>query len=271
MKNTFNLLAFSMVSIIVYMSCQPRQYAIGTSVRASNPVIAHRGAFKKNGFPENSIASLKEAFRLGCAGSEFDVRMSADDSLVINHNPVYNELSIEKNNYTTLAAFPLSNGERIPTLRQYLQAGRQSGKGTRMIVEIKPSDLGKERAQAIIDKVVNLVIELGLQKQVAYISFDYQMCKRVLVIDPKAHIQYLNGDKAPDELKKDGIAGLDYHYSVFQKNPDWIPAARKAGLVLNAWTINDSATMHLLLREGFSFITTNEPEMLFSTVKRFKK
>src|SRR5690606_17505562 len=51
-----------------------------------NPVIAHRGAFKKNQYPENSIASLKEAIRLKCYGSEFDVHMTRDGIMVVNHD-----------------------------------------------------------------------------------------------------------------------------------------------------------------------------------------
>ena len=47
-----------------------------------NQVIAHRGAWKKNNFPQNSIASLNEAVKLGCYGSEFDVWMTADNVLV---------------------------------------------------------------------------------------------------------------------------------------------------------------------------------------------
>ena len=33
--------------------------------KPANHIVAHRGAFKKNGFPENSIASLKEAIASG--------------------------------------------------------------------------------------------------------------------------------------------------------------------------------------------------------------
>ncbi|HQG57143.1 MAG TPA: glycerophosphodiester phosphodiesterase family protein, partial [Bacteroidales bacterium] len=45
-------------------------------------VIAHRGAWKKNGHPQNSIASLRNAIELKVDGSEFDVRITSDDSLV---------------------------------------------------------------------------------------------------------------------------------------------------------------------------------------------
>ena len=48
-----------------------------------NLVIAHRGAWKTQGLPENSIASLKEAIRIGCYGSEFDVQFTLDGVAVI--------------------------------------------------------------------------------------------------------------------------------------------------------------------------------------------
>jgi glycerophosphoryl diester phosphodiesterase len=58
------------------------------------------------------------------------------------------------------------------------------------------------------------------------------------------------------------MAGADYHYSVFQKNPQWIEQAKQNHLILNAWTVNDTTTMNWLLQNGFTFITTNEPEQL---------
>jgi glycerophosphoryl diester phosphodiesterase len=50
-------------------------------------IIAHRGAWKKNNLPENSIAAGQQAIAIKYAGSEFDVRMTTDYSLVVNHNP----------------------------------------------------------------------------------------------------------------------------------------------------------------------------------------
>lgn len=56
-----------------------------------NGVVAHRGAWKNDGLPQNSIASLKKAISLEVAGSEFDVQLTADGVLVLNHDPVYEE------------------------------------------------------------------------------------------------------------------------------------------------------------------------------------
>ena len=228
--------------------------------KPANHIVAHRGAFKKNGFPENSIASLKEAIRLGCAGSEFDVRMSADDSLVINHDPTHNKLEIEKTNYAELIQHPLSNGEKLPTLREYLLAGVENNTHTDLVLEIKPSGLGAERAQKIVDRVVDLVKELKPPYRIVYISFDYNMCLHLLKRIPKAHVQYLNGDKTPDQLKEAGIRGMDYNFSVFKKHPEWITRAKELGIVLNVWTVNDLTMMQGFLDQGFELITTNEPE-----------
>ena len=234
---------------------------------SSNPVVAHRGAFKKNGFPENSIASLKEAIRLKCTGSEFDVRMSADDSLVINHDPHYNLLEIEKTNYGELIKHKLSNGETLPTLREYLLAGLDNNKHTRLVLEIKPSAT-KERGKRIAEKVLLMVKGLKAEAMTVYISFDYQVLKKLLELDHQVSTQYLNGDIPPEQLKADGIRGADYHFSVFQKNPGWITAAKNNNIVLNAWTVNEEKDIQWLLENKFDFITTNEPELALDILKR---
>ena len=235
---------------------------------AENPVVAHRGAFKKNGFPENSIAALKEALRLKCTGSEFDVRMSADDTLLINHDPDHHKLDIEKKSYADLAKIPLANGETLPTLRQYLLTGLSGNRHTRLVVEIKPSEISKERGKLIAAKTVGLVNELRAEAMVVYISFDYDILKKIIELNPAAQTQYLNGDKTPEQLKTDGISGADYHISVFKKNPAWIEEARQNKIILNAWTVNDKQDMQWLLEKKFDFITTNEPELLFSILKQ---
>ena len=239
----------------------------GSLHAANNHVVAHRGAFKKKGFPENSIAALREAIRLQCAGSEFDVRMTADDSLVINHDPYYRGHEIEKTLYKDMVAMKLSNGETLPTLQEFLVAGLENNNHTQLVIEIKPSGVSKDRGRLIAEKVVKLVHEFKGEKMVCYISFDYEICKRILSIDREAITQYLNGDSTPEQLKADGIRGADYNWTVFKKNPDWIAQAKKNNIILNAWTVNSKEGMTWFLNRQFDFITTNEPEMLLEMVR----
>lgn len=239
----------------------------GTLAFESNKIVAHRGAWKLSGLPENSLASLQHAIDLKCAGSEFDVHRTADDSLVINHDATYFNAVIEKSTYAELAKHKLSNGETLPTLRQFLLTGMRQ-RSTRLILEIKPSSVSKASGQQTAENVVKLVRELKAAPWIVYISFDYDILKKIVALDPKAETQYLEGNKPPEELMADGITGADYPYPVFRKKPEWIASAKKNKIVLNAWTVNAPADMEWLLSHDFDFITTNEPELLFERLKK---
>lgn len=231
-----------------------------------NKVIAHRGAWKVEKLPQNSIASLKRAIELGCEGSEFDVWMTSDGVLVANHDPEFEGMHIEKTTYAELKKKKLSNGEVIPTVEQYLQEGKKQQK-TKLIFEIKPSKVSKERTLELTEKSVNLVKKLGMEEWVDYISFDPDACKKVVAIDKNANVAYLNGDLTPQQAKDAGFFGLDYNYRVFQQHPEWIDQAKALGLTVNTWTVNDKETMRWMLEKGVDFITTDEPALLLEIIK----
>lgn len=231
-----------------------------------NQVIAHRGAWKKNSLPENSIASLKEAIRLKCFGAEFDIHITRDSILVVNHDHTFYGLDIRKSTYRDLLSKKHPNGESIPTLKEYLKAGMKQ-KGTKLILELKPQNMGKERDLFFAKKTLEEVKKLRAEAWVDYISFSYDICTYIIANMPNAKVAYLAGDVAPEKLKKDGFFGSDYHYSVFQKN-DWIEPSKKMGLTVNAWTVNAATDMEWLLAHDVEFITTNEPELLFEIIKK---
>jgi len=225
-------------------------------------IVAHRGAWKQNQLPQNSLASLNHAISLKLGGSEFDVQMTADDSLVINHDSRFNGLDIGRTSYKELVRFRLSNNEKIPTLREYITAGMINNSSTRLICELKSSTVSKERGIFSAEKLVETVRELKATQLISYISFDIDICKRIAALDPLADIQYLNGDIRPDLLKAEGINGIDYNISVFKKNPGWIDEAKNAKMILNAWTVNNPDDMDWLIKKRFDYITTDEPELL---------
>ncbi|WP_028668138.1 family 16 glycosylhydrolase [Runella zeae] len=225
----------------------------------SNKIVAHRGAWKHTGAPQNSLASLQEAIKLGCVGSEFDIRMTKDEVLVINHDAHYEGMDIEQTDFAELRKKPLKNGEQLPTLEEYLKAGKKQKK-TMLVAEIKPSPAGKERAALLAEKVVKTVHKLKAQKWVVYISFDYDILKKVRELDTKAKLQYLNGNISAAQLKADNIGGADYHFSVFQKDEEWLTKAQQEGITTNAWTVNDTTLIDYFLGRGIDYITTDEPE-----------
>lgn len=233
-----------------------------------NQVIAHRGAWKNKGLPENSIAALNEAIKLGCYGSEFDVHMTSDSVLVVNHDPDFLGMPIANSTYAQLLAKKLSNGEHIPTLEAYLKAGKKQKK-TKLILELKPAKVSGERDLQMTRKAVAMVKKLGVTAWVDYISFSYEIGEEVLSLQPGAKFAYLNGDASLEKLKASGFYGADYHFSHY-KTGDWFTKSKALDLTLNAWTVNSVEDMNWLLDQQIEFITTNEPERLFSLLKTRK-
>lgn len=263
------ILSLTFVVFTFYLSgCMESKKATSSAISfADNIVVAHRGAWKKNHLPENSIASLREAVRIGCSGTEFDVHLTADDTLIVNHNRDYAGLMIEKSTYAQLAATKLSNGETIPTVYEYLTEGIKQ-KTTMLVLELKPSIIGKERGRQLAEKVIAQVRQLKADRWMMYISFDLDILKRILELEPNAKVAYLNGELSPAQLAPDKIWGIDYHYNVFRKNTGWIAEAKKLGINLNVWTVNDAADMQWFIDQKFDYITTDEPELLFELIDK---
>lgn len=229
----------------------------GNSVWAQTQIIAHRGYWDCEGSAQNSIAALNKAHEVGVYGSEFDVSITADGVLVVNHDDSYQGHVIETSTYDELKNLKLKNGENLPTLEAYLQQGKTL-KGTQLILEIKPHKRVVNEDKAVRE-ILKMVKRLKLEKQVEYISFSMNICKELIRRAPKSKVAYLAGDVSPEDLKTLGFTGLDYHHNVFKKNPSWIKDAHALGLTVNVWTVDDPALMQSLITQGVDYITTNKP------------
>lgn len=234
-----------------------------------NQVIAHRGAWKKDDLPQNSIAALQKAISLGVAGTEFDVHLTKDNVLVVNHDNDYNGIEIATATYGELLAVKLPNGENIPTAEEYIREGMKQ-KGTKLIFELKTSPLGPERTEESAVLAVELVKSLQAEEWIEYILFSYAGAKKIIDLDPQAKVWYLLGDVGPAQAKADGFYGLDYHYRIYRQNPEWIKEAHALGLLVNVWTVNNPDEMRRLLDQNVQFITTDEPELLFDVLNERK-
>jgi len=226
-------------------------------------ICAHRGFWKceEAGHAQNSIASLRLAQENGFWGSEFDVHLTLDDIVVVNHDPSLNGISIRKHIYKQLLKTQLPNGEPIPTLADYLRQGAQSA--CMLVLEIKP--------QKTVHRTLNLakacVEELRKFKlldpaRVMFISFSYEACCWIAEELPGFTNQYLEGDKDPETVHAAGINGIDYHYVVFHRHPDWVERAHALNMSVNAWTVDSKSEMEYLRNLGVDVITTNRPLLL---------
>lgn len=234
--------------------------ALGSMQAQSTQVIAHRGFWKTDGSAQNSIAALVKADSIGCYGSEFDVWLTADNQLVVNHDATFKGVNMQTSTAKECTAVKLDNGEQLPTLQQYLAKAKQLK--TRLILELKAHKTPEQETRAV-ESIVKMVKDMGLEDRTEYITFSKHATKEFIRLAPKGTpVFYLEGDLSPQELKAWGCAGPDYHYSVFQKHPEWIKECHDLGMKVNAWTVNDAKDMKRLIGQGVDFITTNEPVLL---------
>ncbi|MDR1667456.1 MAG: glycerophosphodiester phosphodiesterase [Bacteroidales bacterium] len=230
-----------------------------------NKVIAHRGAWKHHGVHQNSMGALRHAIALGCEGSEFDVWLTKDGKVALNHDRDLEGMIVEESNLPQLRTVLLEEGEVIPVLEDYIALIKTQNK-TRLVLELKSAKNG--RAIALTDSAVNIVHRLKAQAWVDYISFDYAAVTKVRELDPTAHVAYLTDDVPMDLLKVDGISGIDYHYALFDKLPKLYERARMLGLTINVWTVNDEQRWKTFLDMNVDFITTDEPALLLKMTQK---
>ena len=227
---------------------------------SAQEVICHRGYWDTDGSAQNSIRSLVKADSIGAWGSEFDVWMTADGVLVVNHDETFEGITIETAKWKQLKNMRLKNGEPLPTLEQMLECGKALK--TRLIVEMKPHTKREQELEAA-RKIVKMVKEMGLEERVEYITFSYQGMKNLKELAPDGTpVYYLNGELSPSQLVELGVAGIDYSIGVMRDHPQWIDEAHSLGMKVNVWTVNSDRDMEWCINYGVDFITTNAPEKL---------
>ena len=236
-------------------------------------IVAHRGYHPGN-IPENSIASLEAAQKLGVYGSELDVYITTDGVVVLYHdttlrgttdhpdNVGFKGLRVDECSYEQLKPYKLCNGEGLPTLEEYVVQAKKYP-ATKLILEIKGHNT-YEKNMRVAKACYDIIKNTDMQDQVEYISFNYDICKKIVEYDPSAMVQYLAGNKKPADLFKDGIRGIDYQHSVL--TDEMIQQAHELGMTVNVWTVNSKSEIARFLSKGVDLVTTDESEIGMSLV-----
>ncbi len=226
-------------------------------------VVAHRGYWNVEGSAQNSIKSLEMADSIKCDATEFDVWLTADKKLVVNHDDKINGYLIETCSSDTILHQKLKNGEFLPSLAQYLDAAKHLT--IDLVLEIKPHR-NREHEKEAVKMILDMVKEKDLEKRISYITFSRNAFDE-LVKQTKCPILYLNG-VSPEVLKSIGGTGADYHINVFKKNPGWIRQLHDLGLKVNIWTVNDPEEIQWCIDNGADYITTNDPELVQKMIRQ---
>lgn len=236
-------------------------------------IVAHRGFWKseQGGMSENSIASLKAAQDAGLWGSECDIHITADDVVMVNHDPSINGKAIASHKFSDFANDLLPNGERRPTLDEYMDQAAKC-KTTKLVIELKKQPSEDREDMLVVKTIAALKVhKLYDPERVLFISFSKYMCDVVARLCPEFINQFLSmdfvGNQTPEIYGKQGINGVDYHYKMFDLHPAWVKNAHEHGMSVNAWTVNKEKDIRHMIELGVDAITTNEPLLVREILK----
>lgn len=236
-------------------------FLLTTTALQSQEIIAHRGYWKIEGSAQNSIDALMKADSIRAYGSEVDIWLSSDGVPIVNHDADVTldgeKLIVQDTPFATLRKVTLANGEPLPTVEEYLDAFLKC-QHTKLIIELK-THRSQESENILAEKVINMVNERGLQDKVEYISFGVHFVQQIKKLAPEAPVYYLNGDLTPKVLSTMGLDGLDYHFNVLFKRPEWVQEAHTLGQKVNVWTVNRPEDIQKVIDLKVDFITTDEP------------
>jgi len=225
----------------------------------AHPVIAHRGASGQ--YPENTLLAFAKAREQGADALELDVRVTADGVPIVLHDPTLERTTngvgmAARLSWTEVRRVDAGRGERIPTLAEVL-AGFPT---TPLLVEIKepeagPAALDVLRRHRAADRVL-----LGAFQRAALTPFRGTEFARSPV-RPEVAL-FWAGSRLGWRV---GIGSCrafsvpEYSGRLRVVDPRFLGAARRAGLPVHVWTVDDPATAGRLRALGVCGIITNYP------------
>ncbi len=136
--------------------------------------IAHRGYAAMN--PESTLQAFQYAIDSGADGLELDIRQSADNVLLVTHEPVIAEIGSQRvENTQSKQAFLKSN---IPSLEEVIILAKQYR--IPLWIEIKQSHL----YPGITQRLIALLNQYDYQNNVVIQSFNHQDLLAVYQMNP---------------------------------------------------------------------------------------
>ena len=142
-------------------------------------IFAHRGS--KGTHPENTLASFKEAVRVGSDGIELDVHLTKDGHLVVIHDETVDRTTNGTGEIRSLTLAEIKEldagswfhnkyaGEKIPTLEEVLLLLTELGFNGQLNIELKTDVI---QYKGLVEKCLALQSAKDWPFAIVYSSFN---------------------------------------------------------------------------------------------------
>jgi glycerophosphoryl diester phosphodiesterase len=237
-------------------------------------LIGHRGAAAHA--PENTLAGLATAKRMGVSWVEFDVALSADGHPVVLHDATLLrtaglERLVSELTWSELRELDVGSwfaadfkNERLPSLAQYVERLGELGLGAN--IEIKPVQ-GHEASTAVaVVEAVKSAWPPALSEPLLS-SFSVTALEVAQDLGPAIARGYLVEELPPGwqaTAARLGAASVHpWHEPLTQAQ---LRALKAAGYLVAVYTVNEAARARELLAWGADSLITDDPPALSAVV-----
>ena len=211
-------------------------------------LIAHRGWSEVA--PENSHAAFAAALTTPCAGIELDLRLTADGVVVACHDANLSRFGGSRVPLSRRSAAAVG----LPTLSEILD---RYAAARELWLEIKPHG-GHQHTAELIVEVCRQVRRW--RDQVFILCFSTAVLRSVAMLDPRLRV-VRNCERLSDDPR--WYAAQSWCWGLDAWHREWtaerVVAARAAGLVPAAYTVDRVPDLRRCCRLGLDVVITNRP------------
>ena len=224
-------------------------------------ITAHRGHARAA--PENTLSAVRKAIASGADYVEIDVQRTADGVLVLLHDRDLlrvagdprrlSDVTYEEARRLDVGSWfsPAFAGERIPTLAEVIQLCR--GK-IKINIELKVFGSDPWLAR----DVARLVREQVFEAECIVTSLQQDAVEQVRRTNPRLRTGLIVAHALGDISQLDGEV-LSVRADALTRT--LVRAARRRGIEVHAWTVNDDRQVGQMIKLGVDNVLTSDPDM----------
>ncbi|MBX0296473.1 glycerophosphodiester phosphodiesterase [Haloarcula nitratireducens] len=222
-------------------------------------VTAHRGF--RDVFPQNTVAAVEGASRLGADRIEIDAVATGDGEIVVFHDERLDDLTDESGPVaetpaeTVLDAEVLGSGETVPTLARALEAAESN---VTMNVEFKAS--GPLSWTEFAERALRVASRESERFYVS--SFDPDALRAVTDVSPHTDVAPIFGRNAAENLEiARELDAEAVNCSLGVLDRDLVETAHDEGREVNVWTVDTWREARAPIELGADGLIADYPNM----------
>lgn len=251
-------------------------------------VHGHRGS--RGTHPENTIPAFQEAVDAGADVLELDMHLTADDVVVVVHDPeltgklckdkkgkkLKKPVAVRKLKLKDLKTYDCGSvahekfpeqkqipGTRIPTLEEVLEWRAKTAPKIALNIETKMDGKNVPSADHFVTKVVEVLRKFDAVEATILQSFEFKTLEAAKKIEPKLKLSALFDEKEKDICNRAASIGVQFvspHFSL--ATAEEVKACHGKSMQVVPWTLNDEAQWKAAIAAGVDGIISDYPRKL---------